>query len=146
MLDASPEAIKCSKKNLSRFDLKHRAKLITDINQIEENNSELDLIISNPPYIPSHEIENLMPEVKNHEPILALDGGISGMDFYKLIFEQAEYILKNDDNKHTKNIILEAGDFEQVQKLKTLDKSFTFVNQILDTGNFPRALIFRKIK
>ena len=146
MLDASPEAIKYSKKNLSRFNLSRRAKLITDINQIEENNSALDLIISNPPYIPSHEIENLMPEVKNHEPILALDGGSDGMNFYKLIFEQAEYILKNDNNKHTKNIILEAGDFEQVQKLKTLDESFTFVNQILDTGNFPRALIFRKIK
>ena len=87
-----------------------------------------------------------MPEVKNHEPILALDGGSDGMNFYKLIFEQAEYILKNDNNKHTKNIILEAGDFEQVQKLKTLDEAFTFVNQILDTGNFPRALIFRKIK
>ncbi len=135
MLDKSNAALIYAEKNLSRFNVQDRAKLITDINEI----SSLDLIISNPPYIPSGEIKNLMPEVKDYEPLSALDGGGDGMDFYRLIFSQARNILRPD-----KYLIFEAGDAEQVQKLKTLDNNFTFINQILDTGSFPRALIFKK--
>ena len=79
-----------------------------------------------------------MPEVKDYEPLSALDGGDDGMDFYRLIFSQADKILD-------KYLILEAGDAEQVQKLKSLTKNFTFINQILDSRDFPRALIFKKI-
>ena len=135
MLDASPAAFNYAEKNLSRFDVRERAKVISSLNLDERI---FDLIISNPPYIPSREIQNLMPEVKDHEPELALDGGEDGMNFYILIFQQAKSILKEGGY-----LILEAGDAEQVQKLKTLDKSFIFVNQILDSGNFPRALIFK---
>ncbi len=45
----------------------------------------LDLIVSNPPYIPTDEIEKLMPEIANHEPRLALDGGSDGLDFYRCL-------------------------------------------------------------
>ena len=135
MLDTSPAALNYAEKNLVRFNVQGRAKLIKDINET----SSLDLIISNPPYIPSGEIKNLMPEVKDYEPLSALDGGEDGMDFYKLIFSQAKKILSTG-----KYLIFEAGDAEQVQKLKILDKNFMFINQILDTGNFPRALIFKK--
>jgi len=133
MLDASSEAFNYAKKNLARFKVQDRAELIKDINK----SPSLDLIISNPPYIPSREIENLMPEVKNYEPVLALDGGEDGMNFYNLIFRQAKKFLKPGGF-----LILEAGDFEQVQKLKNHDTDFIFKNQVLDSGNFPRALSF----
>ena len=135
MLEASPAAVNYAEKNLARFDVRGRAKIISSL----DFQKKFDLIISNPPYIPTKEISNLMPEVKNYEPILALDGGEDGMDFYNLIFRQAKKILKPGGS-----LILEAGDLEQVQKLKNLDSEFVFTKQILDSGNFPRALSFEK--
>ncbi len=134
MLEKSPDAIYYAKKNLERFNLKDRAEIISEIPK-----KNFDLIISNPPYIPSHEIKNLMPEVKNFEPELALDGGIDGMNFYRLIFSQAKHVLKSDGY-----IILETGNLEQVSALKNLDGNFIFEDEFLDTGNFPRCLVFRR--
>jgi len=47
------------------------------------------MIVSNPPYIESRVIDTLMPEVKEYEPMLALDGGEDGLDFYNQIIEEA---------------------------------------------------------
>jgi release factor glutamine methyltransferase len=55
---------------------------------------QFDLIISNPPYIPSAEIETLEPEVRDFDPRLALDGGADGLEFYRLIASQAKAFLK----------------------------------------------------
>ena len=55
---------------------------------------KFDLIVSNPPYIKSEDIEGLMVEVKDHEPRLALDGGGDGLDFYKRIIEEAPRHLR----------------------------------------------------
>ena len=136
MLDASPEAVKCAEKNLARFNVQDRAKLISSLNLDEKI---FDLIISNPPYIPSGEIKNLMPEVRDFEPVLALDGGTDGMDFYKIIFAQSEKILKPEGF-----LILEAGDLNQVQELKSLNENFNFYGEVYDAGNFPRALILSR--
>jgi release factor glutamine methyltransferase len=50
---------------------------------------KFDLVISNPPYIASDEIPALQPEVRDHEPRAALDGGADGLEFYRLIARQA---------------------------------------------------------
>ena len=52
-----------------------------------------DLLVSNPPYIPKNEIETLQEEVRNHDPSLALDGGLDGLDFYRLIAEEGKVFL-----------------------------------------------------
>jgi len=52
-----------------------------------------DLIVSNPPYIPSADLETLQPEVRDHEPRQALDGGADGLDFYRRIIPEAPYHL-----------------------------------------------------
>lgn len=57
---------------------------------------KFDMIISNPPYIASHVIPSLQREVKDHEPMGALDGGADGLDFYRRIAEEAAaYLQKN---------------------------------------------------
>lgn len=52
-----------------------------------------DLIVSNPPYIPTSDIESLEPEVRDHDPRIALDGGSDGLDFYRLLVRDAPLFL-----------------------------------------------------
>ena len=66
---------------------------------------KFDLIISNPPYIPSSEIATVQPEVRDFDPRAALDGGAEGLDFYRMFSEQAKPFLKTDGK-----IMLEFGD------------------------------------
>jgi release factor glutamine methyltransferase len=61
----------------------------------EFKNKKFDLIISNPPYIPSKEINTLDQNVRDFEPRLALDGGKDGLDYYRVIFK----LLKNQKTK-----------------------------------------------
>jgi len=57
---------------------------------------KFDLIVTNPPYIKSQMIPTLQREVKEHEPMLALDGGEDGLDFYKIIMLEAKDYLEKD--------------------------------------------------
>ena len=66
---------------------------------------QFDLIISNPPYIPSAEIATLQPEVRDFDPRAALDGGADGLDFYRKLAAESKPLLKPDGK-----IMLEFGD------------------------------------
>ena len=67
--------------------------------------ARFDLIVGNPPYVPSAEIDLLQPEVRDYDPRAALDGGPDGLDAYRLIAEQAAPFLKPRGK-----IMLELGD------------------------------------
>lgn len=84
-VDISEKALAVAKENA---EINNVADRITFIHSDwdEKLDESFDLIVSNPPYIPNPDIESLAIEVKNHDPILALDGGIDGMDSYKKIF------------------------------------------------------------
>ena len=91
--DISKDALEVTKQNLERHDV--QAKVVCDslfAGVIEKQ----DMIVSNPPYIASKVIETLMPEVKEYEPMLALDGGEDGLDFYNQIIEDAPNHLNTD--------------------------------------------------
>ena len=60
----------------------------------EQISGKFDVIVSNPPYIRTDEIPKLMPEVKNHEPVIALDGDADGLKFYRMIVGNAREFLK----------------------------------------------------
>lgn len=77
-----------------------------------------DVIVSNPPYIPSGDINGLDGEVKDYEPRLALDGGADGLDFYRDIAKAAKEHLKNDGY-----LLLEAG-IGQAEKIKEMLDGF----------------------
>lgn len=80
---------------------------------------KFDVIVSNPPYIKTDVIETLMPEVKEHEPLLALDGGEDGLDFYRRIIERAgEFLMGGgmlffeigyDQGERVRRLMEEAG-------------------------------------
>jgi release factor glutamine methyltransferase len=101
--------------------------------------SRFDLIISNPPYIPSAEIETLDPEVRDHEPRGALDGGADGLDFYRLLAAEAKNWLKPGGQ-----ILLEFGDGQADAVKKTFESQKFVVESIeCDYSQRPRILSAR---
>ena len=66
---------------------------------------KFNLIVSNPPYIPTNEIAALQPEVRDHDPVLALDGGADGLDFYRRLAREGGPRLRDGGR-----LMLELGD------------------------------------
>ena len=101
-VDVSADALEVAKENTRRLGLEKRAELVqSDLFSADyfEKNSrkkcmEYDMLISNPPYIRTADIDGLMDEVRLHDPRLALDGKADGLYFYEKITEQAGKYLK----------------------------------------------------
>ena len=91
---------------------------------------KFDLIVSNPPYIESDVIPTLQTEVKDHEPMSALDGGEDGLDFYRIIAGEAGGFLKKrgvlfleigcDQGNAVRELLTEAGGYSDIRCLKDL--------------------------
>lgn len=83
--------------NVDKYDLKDRVQFVSsDLFENIDKKSKFDIIVSNPPYIETEEINNLMEDVKNYEPHIALDGGNDGLQFYRKITKEAGYFLKEN--------------------------------------------------
>jgi release factor glutamine methyltransferase len=95
---------------------------------------EFDVIVSNPPYIKNEDIPSLQKEVKDFEPILALDGGIDGLDFYREIAKNAKKHLKKGGT-----LLLEVG-FNQANDVKLMLRDFEKVEVIKDFENIDRIV------
>ena len=136
--DISKKALYVARKNAKNSDAKIRF-LESDL--FEKINQKFDIIVSNPPYIKSSDIQNLDTEVKNYDPILALDGGEDGLVFYKKIASQAKtYLNKNG------TIILEVG-YNQASDVKFLFEQNGFDCEIKkDYNNIERIVVCRLIK
>ncbi|MBC8588901.1 peptide chain release factor N(5)-glutamine methyltransferase [Paratissierella segnis] len=131
-IDIDDAAIKVSNINKERFDLSNvellKGDLFEPILRLNMQN-EFQIIVSNPPYIPKEEIEQLQSEVKLYEPKLALDGGIDGLNFYRKITEDAKKLLiKNglliyeigyNQGKQVSNILDNEG-YKNINILKDL--------------------------
>ena len=81
-IDSSPEALAWARRNVAAHHLEDRASLI-ETGWLEEASPGFDLILANPPYIPTADIAGLAPEVAGHEPRTALDGGSDGLSAYR---------------------------------------------------------------
>ena len=91
--DISEEAVETAKQNAVRLEVDAEF-YCGDLFQAVPK-EKFDIIVSNPPYIPSAVIETLMPEVKDHEPMRALDGDEDGLRFYREIIKNANQYLTN---------------------------------------------------
>lgn len=93
--DVSEDAIALAKENAERCGFSERVKFVVmdGLDEFDEPQC-VDVIVSNPPYIESAVCETLDPRVKDFEPRLALDGGISGLDFYDRYLSDAVNLLK----------------------------------------------------
>ena len=124
--DISEDAVELSELNAERLGLSGRAEFLTgDLYAPLPAGSRFDLIIANPPYIKSEEIENLMPEVRDHEPRRALDGGADGLTYYRRIADgAADYLAPGG------LLLFETG-FDQGEQVTEILKENGFSNIIL---------------
>lgn len=140
-IDISDKALEICQKNSVSQGVKNRLRLLNSdlfdkLNPIEK----FDLIISNPPYIPSAEIDSLAREVKIHEPRIALDGGDDGLNFYRRIAAKSKNFLQRDGL-----IILEIGCGQEDLVIEIFRKNnFIFIESKPDLSGIIRVLSFKK--
>ena len=136
-VDISQSALNIASQNRDEHRLQDRLNLL-ESNWFDRVTGQYDLIISNPPYIPTLEIESLDRVVKDYDPLLALDGGGDGLRPYEIIASKAlDYLAPLG------KIILEVG-FDQAEDVKEIFKrhGFYFVKSRFDLGGIERALCF----
>ncbi len=131
--DISEAALEVAGRNAARNGI--GAHFISS-DLFESVDGKYDIITSNPPYIKSGDIEGLMPEVKDHDPLIALDGGADGLEFYRRIIKQAPDYLNPAGR-----IYLEIG-FDQGEQVKEmcLAKGYKDVDVIMDYSGLPRVV------
>ena len=112
-IDISKKAIEIAKKNQKTLDLSDNTKFYCR-SVMEMNNYKFDLIVSNPPYITTRDLRNLVDDVKNFEPKLALDGGNDGLDVMRKVIYKSSNILKING---TLALEIGFGQFKQVSKI-----------------------------
>lgn len=134
--DISSEALKVVKQNIELLELKDRAKCIQQ-NWADDLVEKFDLIVSNPPYIPSKDILNLEPDVKDYDPMLALDGGDDGLDPYRYLSKQISTLLKPEAYA-----ILEfgCGQGESVKQI-FMQQNYIINEMLFDLSSIERAIV-----
>lgn len=92
-IDISSEAVKIAQLNSKKLNLFYRSKFkIADLDDF--NIGKYDLIVSNPPYIALKDMENLSKDILNYEPLIALKGGLDGLDLIKKVIYKSKHLLK----------------------------------------------------
>ena len=130
--DISPGAIRVARINAGKHQLENRVSFFLGswFSPLREKSTAFNLIISNPPYIPTSEIDRLQPETRKYEPRNALDGGADGLDFIRHLIQQA-YIhlveggalmleIGHDQKDSVETIAAGTGRYENVSFFKDL--------------------------
>lgn len=142
LVDISKEALEITDKNIKLNDVFNRAKTIqSDLFDffLDKSENKYDIIVSNPPYIPTNDIVTLDKNVQ-HEPIIALDGGIDGMDMYRQILSQAKSILKENGL-----LLFEIG-YDELEKIKeevNKIKEYEIIEIVKDLSGNDRVVVCR---
>lgn len=143
MTDVSEEALHTAIGNAALNNVNRKCVfLLGDMFDALPADREYDMIICNPPYIESAEIDRLSIEVRTHEPRLALDGGKDGLDFYRKIAEDAGSHLRSGGV-----LVLEIG-YDQAGSVKRIlnkAKRYTNIHKIKDLAGLDRAIIAERI-
>ena len=128
LIDISEDALDVAYRNIEDNSMEDKVTVLQSnlLEEVIKNQVKTDMILSNPPYIKSEDMASLDANVK-YEPALALDGGVTGMDFYEKIVEQAKYVLNNNGL-----LIFEIGydELEQMKELIANNKEYTMLESV----------------
>lgn len=140
-VDISEKALEVARHNATNLQLNAEFMLGNMFEAIKEDKYIFDIIVSNPPYIEEEEISKLMPEVKDHEPVMALSGGTDGLDFYRIIAHDARNYLTNYGM-----LFLEIGynQSESVPKILA-EYGYADIECLRDYSNNPRVVIAKYV-
>lgn len=136
-IDISLDALKIVQQNIMELGLKERAFVAQQNWADAFGEQKFDLIVSNPPYIPSADIESLELEVKKYDPMLALDGGEDGLLHYRYLAKQISSFLKRESYA-----ILEFG-YGQEEAIKKifLENNYKINRILFDLSGIARAIV-----
>ena len=139
-IDISKKAVKLAKYNAKIQHIDNRIKFFnSDIDNFYTG--KYDLIISNPPYIKHHKINDLEKDIKNHEPMVALDGGVDGFDKIRLIIKKSSTLIKKRGK-----LFLELGSNQTKETLKILNLNGFYKTKVIkDLASKNRCIISTKI-
>lgn len=146
--EISPEAIEVARSNAIRHSVLDRLDLLTgDLvaplldYPTTRGVASLDYLVSNPPYIPDDEWDAVAPNVKDHEPHLALRGGADGLDYVRRLLETAPRLLEEDGL-----ILIEVADSraEQARSMLGANSELADVRLLKDFEALPRVIVARK--
>ena len=139
-IDISKNALKLAKSNAKIQHIDNRIKFFNS-NIDNFYIGKYDLIISNPPYIKHHEINGLEKDIKNHEPMVAVDGGIDGYDKIRLVIKKSSNLIKKKGK-----LFLELGKNQISETLKILNFHGFYKTKIIkDLDSKNRCIISTKI-
>jgi len=138
-IDVSKAAIETARLNAQKFKLVNRSNFIVrNINNLY--NGKYDLIVSNPPYIPIKDLKNLSKEILNYEPLIALNGGVNGLDLIKKIIYKSKKLLKKSGI-----LAIEIGNHQYLRVRHLLGESgLREIGKVYDFGSNVRCIISTK--
>ena len=141
LADVSPQATDITRRNVNRNGLDGRVSfLAADVTKAPPiMTGSFDLVVSNPPYIPTPEIMTLDPSVRDYEPIWALDGGEDGLDFYRAILKNWHGVIRQGAE-----LMFEVGE-GQAERVKDLMRmaGLREAASVLDTRGVERVVTAR---
>ncbi|MBP56994.1 MAG: protein-(glutamine-N5) methyltransferase, release factor-specific [Rhodobiaceae bacterium] len=139
-IDISEKAIMTAKSNLIKNGIKNFDLIVGDWGSSLDRS--FDIIVSNPPYIKSNDIKNLDKNVKDHDPLISLDGGCDGLDCFRVIANQGAHLIKDEGY-----ILVEIG-HDQTKGVEKIfeNNDFLLINKVKDYSKLDRVLIFVKKK
>jgi release factor glutamine methyltransferase len=137
-LDCSPGALATARRNAVRNGVGGRSAFAAS-DWAAAVRGRFDLIVSNPPYIPSPDLAGLAPEVRGHDPIVALDGGADGLAAYRVILAQTSDLLATGGT-----LVFEIGGTqEEAVGLLAHAARLRVVRAARDLAGYPRALALK---
>ena len=139
-IDISAKAIQIANANSKKLNLSSRSKFrVFDLSEF--NMGKYDLIISNPPYIPLKDMKNLSKDILNYEPLIALKGGVDGLDLIKKVIYKSKSLLKTNGL-----LAIEIGNRQYIKVLQLLDRyGFRKIAKEFDYNNNVRCIISTKM-
>jgi len=143
MMDVSEPALRTAMGNASLNGVSRRCIFVQSnmFDAIPEDRV-YDVIVCNPPYIKSDVIDTLEVEVKDHEPRMALDGGADGLDYYRVIANEASMYLKSGGT-----LALEIGSDQaaDVRKLLNRERTWQGIRVVRDLAQLDRVILAERI-
>jgi release factor glutamine methyltransferase len=129
-VDSARDALGVSGANARAHGVERRITFIECSDPLEAGRliptASLDMIVSNPPYIPTSEIAELEPQVKDHEPRLALDGGEDGLDLYRLLMRGLPGFMRDGAP-----VFFETGGPGQIERIKNIAEADHEISGVL---------------